>query len=633
MTIKNRLVRRRSLMSSLSRLGLTCFLLVLTILEGHVFGQTPYIPQGGEFRISGALVGEQTKPRIGLNQTGGYLVWQDNSTDGDGLGIRARRLGSDFSPAYEPFRVNQVGALDQENPQVTLTKSGGAVFVWQGGALGHQQIYARFLAANGTFAMGEVQVSNYADGMQADPGVTSLENGDVIVVWSSFGQDGSMQGVFGQLYSEFGRRLGPTFQVNQFTPFNQRNPAVASISGGNLAVLWVSEQQRYERSADIYGRLFDKLGQPAGNEFLINDSTNICGAPALVALPKGGFAAAWSQRDLGDTLNGWDVFARMFDSQGKPSSASVKVNTHYPGNHIAPQLTVVGDDVLAVWTSAGQDGSREGIFGRFITASGTPNGVEFQVNTYSDSQQIHPAVASDGRSTFLAVWASFVGGRTTFDILAQRYAPSPVKAATPFVSALSPSALSVTWPDASSSVSAVELYIDDQAAAVRPSAKPWTLSGLTPASSHSFRLAFVFADGSRSPLSDAVTGKTWGSDDNLDGLPDDWQRQYWGDDQSKWPDPKADSDGDGASNLQEFLAGTSPVNAQSVLRTELIDTPQGRFLRWNTQLGFVYQVQSKPEFSEEWTDVGSARFAAEDHDSVLINPNSTATYFRVKRLR
>ena len=72
-------------------------------------------------------------------------------------------------------------------------------------------------------------------------------------------------------------------------------------------------------------------------------------------------------------------------------------------------------------------------------------------------------------------------------------------------------------------------------------------------------------------------------------LPDDWQQQYWGTDSATWPSPDTDSDGDGASNLQEFLAGTDPTNAKSVLRTQIRNSDHGPRLEWNTEPGLLFQ--------------------------------------------
>lgn len=52
-------------------------------------------------------------------------------------------------------------------------------------------------------------------------------------------------------------------------------------------------------------------------------------------------------------------------------------------------------------------------------------------------------------------------------------------------------------------------------------------------------------------------------DSDGDGLPDDWEKFYFGDLSAK---PDADADNDGASNRAEFLSGTDPKNPQSVFR-------------------------------------------------------------------
>jgi hypothetical protein len=107
--------------------------------------------------------------------------------------------------------------------------------------------------------------------------------------------------------------------------------------------------------------------------------------------------------------------------------------------------------------------------------------------------------------------------------------------------------------------------------------------------------------------------------------------QYFGPDILSWPSPNADSDGDGVSNLNEFLAGTDPTDANSVLRIALQPTPRGLFLNWNTQPGLLYQVQTSPNLTV-WSNVGGTRFAAGRVDSLYVG-GGNAGYFRVLRVR
>jgi len=305
-------------------------------------------------------------------------------------------------------------------------------------------------------------------------------------------------------------------------------------------------------------------------------------------------------------------------------------------------LTSLGTNQLVVWTSLGEDGSLEGVFGQLLYG-GALAGQPFQINERAINKQFEQAVAADGTNRFIVVWSGFVGITNGFDLFARRYAanePLPTPA-TPFVSALSSSQLGVSWPPlAGYPISYYEVYMDGagppNATAVVTNADYWVASDLSPGTSHSFRLAYVVA-GSRSQLSAAATNKTWGADltgrDGVpDGLPDDWEKMYWGVKAALWPGSSDDSDGDGVSNIREFLAGTNPLDPTSLLKMSITWSRFGRRLSWNTQAGSVYQVQVSTDLVS-WVDSGLPRFAAGTTDSVPITGARTAEYYRVLRLR
>lgn len=76
-------------------------------------------------------------------------------------------------------------------------------------------------------------------------------------------------------------------------------------------------------------------------------------------------------------------------------------------------------------------------------------------------------------------------------------------------------------------------------------------------------------------------------DTNNNGLPDDWEAKFG------IIDPHGDDDGDGHSNLQEYLANTNPTNAASALRiTSATRDSQGHVtLVWPSVGGTRYRVQ------------------------------------------
>ena len=213
-----------------------------------VFAQTNYYRTNGtEYAIIGSLPGDQVFPDVALKTNGGFVVWQDNITDGSGWGVSARRLDSTLSGTLSTFRVNVQGTNDQENPRVALLKNGGAVFAWQGGVEGYQHIYARFLTPTNTFlTTTDLVVSTFTNNFQINPALTVLNNSNVAVVWGSFNQAGSnsLQDVYGQILSPTGQKVGTNFLINQFIPYNQRTPAVAALKNGGFVVVWVSEQEQ-----------------------------------------------------------------------------------------------------------------------------------------------------------------------------------------------------------------------------------------------------------------------------------------------------------------------------------------------------------------------------------------------------
>ena len=213
-----------------------------------VGAQTNYYAKNGtEYAIVGSLPGDQVMPDAAVTPAGGFVVWQDNVTDGSGWGVSARRVDSTLSGSLSTFRVNQQGTNDQENPRVALLKNGGAVFVWQGGLKGYQHIFGRFLTPTNTFmTTTDLVVSTFTNNFQINPAVATLNNSNVVVVWGSWDQvnSNSLQDVYCKILSPTGQTVSNQFLVNVFTSYNQRTPTVAALKNGGFVVAWVSEQER-----------------------------------------------------------------------------------------------------------------------------------------------------------------------------------------------------------------------------------------------------------------------------------------------------------------------------------------------------------------------------------------------------
>ncbi len=616
---------------------------------GPVFGQA-FLPQSGEYAPLGSLPGDQVRPQAALGPEGGYLVWQDNTTDGNGAGVSTVRLDSGFTPAYAPMRVNVDGAGDQENAQVTLLQNGGAAFIWQSGPRGKQRIAARFLSAANLWVQtnSEITVSSATNRTQLSPAIATLADGNVVAVWASVNQfsASSMQDIYAQRLSPTGQKIGGEFLVNQFTAYNQRTPAAAGLADGRFVIAWVSEQQSFDNSVEVFARLYNANGTPAAAEFKVNTGTNVCANPALTALPGGGFVVAWSEKDLVTLSNSWDVWSRAYSGAGA-GGAVQRLNAYTFGDQFGPKLATLERGSMAVWTSLAQDGSWEGVYGRYLDASGGLAGGEFQVNTTVMNRQIYPTVATDGESRFLAVWSTFNGSANGMDLAAQRYVSdaqplSPMNA--PFVyvpfhfsnSVYQPE-LMVSWaPRGDVKVRQYNIYVNGSATPiVSVNTNFWVMTaakGLTINDTRCFQVDYVTADGRQAPISASTCATTW-LGFSYAGIPFEWMAAYYGGQGNMfgWPNPNLPVVPGGPTLLQVYLTGGDPLDATTWLRTELTPSSNGYFVHWNPRPGLVYQVQTSTDLTS-WRNLGAPHFAAGAFDSIYVGDNNTA-YYRVLRLR
>lgn len=121
-------------------------------------------------------------------------------------------------------------------------------------------------------------------------------------------------------------------------------------------------------------------------------------------------------------------------------------------------------------------------------------------------------------------------------------------------------------------------------------------------------------------------------DNDRDGLPDSWESSH-GLSSSDASDANQDPDGDGATNLQEFIAGTDPQNPASVLKVfPLIqgDTVQ---LRFQTVVDKRYVVERASSPAGPWTPFGSEFTGDGDEASVSDTVSLVPRFCRVRVVR
>lgn len=119
------------------------------------------------------------------------------------------------------------------------------------------------------------------------------------------------------------------------------------------------------------------------------------------------------------------------------------------------------------------------------------------------------------------------------------------------------------------------------------------------------------------------------------GLPIAWSLQNFG---TTKVDPNADADNDGVSNADEYLAGTDPNNASSVLQiTSATYGPGGTTsaLTWTSVSNRYYYVQKELTLSLSWVDSGFGLISSSGSSTGVgfSDTNAPSRFFRVQAVR
>ncbi|MDD3329415.1 MAG: PKD domain-containing protein, partial [Zoogloea sp.] len=301
---------------------------------------------------------------------------------------------------------------------------------------------------------------------------TLAGGGYVVAYTETSGLDGSGYSVFARRYDVNDNPLGDPFQVNIRSQNTQDEPEVLGLPGGGFVVVWTSNDFQVDTSGDgVFMRRYLADGSPAPEgEVLVN--TSISGnqyQPAVSQSQDGGFIVAWySDGELGGAY--YDVFFQRFDATGNKLGVETRASTPVPANpYIAeyePAIALLNDgsgDFVLTWTDNTADGSGSGIFGQRFNADGSADGAQFRVNSYIDSTQAQPAMAALGAGAFVVVWTSYGQDGSSQGIYGQRYdaAGNPAGAEfrvnytiagdqlRPAVTGLTNGGFVVTWDDGS----------------------------------------------------------------------------------------------------------------------------------------------------------------------------------------
>jgi hypothetical protein len=219
-------------------------------------------------------------------------------------------------------------------------------------------------------------------------------------------------------------------------------------------------------SYSIQGQRFDNAGASLGGQFQVNTyTTDMQWYPSVASDAAGNFVVVWESRgSVGSDTSSYSIQGQRFDNAGASLGGQFQVNTHTPSGQVRPSVAsdAAGNFVVA-WsgnTSAGSDTSYLSIQARRFDSTGAPQGGDFQVNTYTTSNQYASGVATDSAGKFVVVWDSDGSAGTDTSarsIQGQRFVMPTTSTSTSSTSTSSTSTSSTSTSSSSTSTSSTTL--------------------------------------------------------------------------------------------------------------------------------------------------------------------------------
>jgi hypothetical protein len=330
---------------------------------------------GQEFLVNSYTHTFQQYPAAAMEADGDFvLTWTSYRQDKLSRGVFARRYTSTGVGVGAEFQVNVQTITNQSNSAIAIRPSGEFVVVWQGSKVltgGGYSVYGRLFSSSGAPTTDEIQMSTYTLTNQVGPTVAGDAEGDFVVAWTGKdGQDGFADGIFLRRFTSAGTPVGVEVRVNAFTANSQTRPVAAMDADGDFVVTWTSYAQDGS-SGGIFSRRFSSAGTP-GSETRVNTRTAGNQHDPRVAMDSvGRFIVTWAAEYADGSYQG--IRARQFARTGAAVGGEFLVNSRTLDNQLEPAIAMdaLGDFVI-VWTSSQQDGFEPGDSGvfarRFATA-------------------------------------------------------------------------------------------------------------------------------------------------------------------------------------------------------------------------------------------------------------------------
>jgi hypothetical protein len=226
----------------------------------NVYAERFLIDSGRQpaFRVNTNLTGSAWEPDVSMDLDGDFAVAFEVGDDPLLAGSYVRRFDNNGVASLPEARLSV--SRDAAAPAVSMADDGSFVVSW--GAPG--AVYARIFEPSGLPLVDDILTGALVIGAASNPqavDVSADARRDFVVTWSSSGTDGQSD-VYARGFAPDGSPVASPFRINNYVVSQQGNPSVAMSDDGGFVAAWNSWGQDGSLYG-VYARHFASTAPPA----------------------------------------------------------------------------------------------------------------------------------------------------------------------------------------------------------------------------------------------------------------------------------------------------------------------------------------------------------------------------------
>jgi len=370
----------------------------------------------GEFQANLESGIYQTKPQLISLANGGYLVlWQHSTPDGTDLDrdeLYAQRFNSQSEPLGEQIHINQTTSGAQPNISTAKLNNGNIVVSWTSSEPGlfPQQVIFRLLDSNGNAISDEIPANTPLSHLNGDTSTIATADGGFLITWE---RDKSL---YGQKFNADGLAIDDEVLIST-DPMTK----IVSLQQGFATVQAVQTdlQTSYDIS-DIVVQVYNNEWQTIGNSITTNSTPVSFYSPNIFKLDNEDFLVTWTSYENNDAINDNTFKIQKFSSDGSKKGDIIEINSPFIFNIGGFSVIPLTDgDFLATWDCIGN-----GIYAQKVDQAGNLIDGPFRVSSEYQYQQKQANGISLNDGSIVVGWSknSYWDGESGDNIFVKHFA-------------------------------------------------------------------------------------------------------------------------------------------------------------------------------------------------------------------